>query len=224
MALIFKQIEVGPMANFAYIFACSETGHAVLVDPSAEPQKLLAMLDAEQLTLQAIINTHGHADHIAGNAAIKAQHDVPVYVHRDADLRPYRIVSAQIFRALQGQQAPEPEHRLDDNATIKVGKLSLQVIHAPGHSPGDILLYWPGDDDNEALVMTGDVLFVEAIGRTDLPGSAHLQMENSLRDKVATLPDATRVYPGHNYGPRPSSSIGVEKRRNPFLREALGQR
>ena len=221
MTVLIKQILVGVMENYAYIFACMHSRKALLIDPCAETDQLLAELEKRDLELVGLVNTHGHADHVAGNKAILNKHDVPVYAHRKAEFRAQDPISQQIFHALQGQAPDAPSHLLDDGDEIKVGEQSLQVIHAPGHTSGDILLYWPGDEEQAAFVITGDVLFVGAIGRTDLPGSSDAQMQNSLATKIAPLDDATRVFPGHHYGPRPSSTIAAEKRSNPYLIEAM---
>ena len=209
------------MDNFAYIVACTQRREALLIDPCAETDRLLSMLQQDDLKLVGLVNTHGHADHTAGNRAILQRHDVPVYAHSQAEFRAEDPISRQIFAALGGQAADSPTRRVDDGDAIDFGEQQLRVIHAPGHTPGDILLYWPGDDSHVGFVVTGDVLFVGAIGRTDLPGSSEPQMQQSLRDKVASLPDSTRVFPGHDYGPRPDSIIAHEKRSNPYLMQAM---
>jgi glyoxylase-like metal-dependent hydrolase (beta-lactamase superfamily II) len=116
---------------------------------------------------------------------------------------------------LAGEPSPQPERRVHDGELIEFGQAALKVIHCPGHTPGDIALHTQG------AVITGDVLFVDAVGRTDLPGSSLQTLEHSLRYKLATLPDDTIVYPGHDYGHAVTSTIGAEKQHNPFMRAAL---
>ncbi|MFH1808261.1 MAG: MBL fold metallo-hydrolase [Pseudomonadota bacterium] len=215
MNAIIQQFEVGPMANFAYIFGCASTRQVVIIDPTAEVPRLLHAVEELGATLVAVINTHGHADHIAGNAAVLAARPVPLIVHASCELHGDGMMSRQIFAMLEGGPSPEPTRRVQHGDKIAVGELELEVVHAPGHTPGDMLLYHRG------AVFTGDVLFVGGLGRTDLPGSSMQQMARSLRERVATLPDDTVVYPGHNYGPRPTSTIGQEKRFNPYVAEVL---
>ena len=215
MTAIIQQIAVGPMGNFSYLVSCPETKQAVLIDPSAEPERLLAEVQALEATLIAVINTHGHVDHIAGNAAILEATGVPLIAHADAELRGSDAMTMQFLAMLQGRPSPQPDRRVQHGERIEIGKVWLEVIHTPGHTPGDMSLYTPG------AVITGDVLFVGGIGRTDLPGSSHAELERSLTEKLGQLSDDTVVYPGHDYGMQPTSTIGQEKRSNPFMRAAL---
>ncbi len=215
MPAIIKQLEVGPMANYAYLFGCEATHTFVLIDPSAEVPRLLETLRELGGELSAVINTHAHADHVAGNAEVAAAFSVPLIAHQDAHYSAGDMMSQQIYALLGGAPSPEPDRRVQHGEKIEVGELSLEVVHAPGHTPGDMVLYHPG------AAFTGDVLFVGGLGRTDLPGSDAAEMMRSLRDRLGTLPDDTVVYPGHDYGPRPTSTIGEEKRTNPFLAQAL---
>ncbi|MBN2361702.1 MAG: MBL fold metallo-hydrolase [Deltaproteobacteria bacterium] len=211
-------MAVGSMANFAYIVACPTTQQAIVIDPAAEPDRIAREIEAHRYRLVAIVNTHGHADHVGGDAALKRATGAPLIAHRDAGVGKPGLLDRAFLLMLGGEQPPAPDRLVADGDTIEVGEIELQVIHAPGHSPGDILLYAPG------LVFTGDTLFVSGVGRTDLPGGSYRQFTQSLRDKVAVLPDDTVVYPGHDYGPRPTSTIGAEKRNNPELRHAVATR
>lgn len=215
MEPIIQQIVVGPMANFAYIFGCSQSKQVVLIDPSAEPEKLLSAVAELDAKLVAVVNTHGHVDHVAGNAAIMEATGAPLITHADAKPDQMDPMSHQFLAMLQGKPSPTPDRTVVEGDTIDVGEQSLQVIHTPGHTPGDMVLYTKG------AVFTGDVLFVGGIGRTDLPGSSHAELGRSLVNKLAPLPDDTVVYPGHNYGDRPSSTIGQEKSGNPYMRAAM---
>lgn len=217
MDAIVVQLEVGPMANFAYIFGCPVTREVVLIDPTADTERLLREVASLGATLVGAINTHGHVDHVAGNAAIKQATGVPFYAHRAAAIGERDALNAMYLQLLGGSQPPRPDHLFDDGDEIEVGQQRLKVIHAPGHTPGDVLLYSPG------ALFTGDVLFVGGIGRTDLPGGSLEQLFRSLRERVAPLPAETVVYPGHDYGPRPTSTVGDEMRHNPFFQEALAE-
>lgn len=215
MIPIVHQLAVGSMANFAYIVACPTTQQAIVIDPSAEIERIAAEVKAHGYQLIAVVVTHGHPDHVAGVAALERLHKVPLIAHRAAGVGEFNLMDSAFLLMLGGERPPRPDRLVGDGETIDVGSVQLKVIHAPGHSPGDMLLYAPG------AVFTGDVLFVQGVGRTDLPGGSHQAFVRSLRDKVGTLPDDTVVYPGHDYGPRPTSTIGDEKRRNPELRAAL---
>ncbi|HRT71471.1 MAG TPA: MBL fold metallo-hydrolase, partial [Syntrophales bacterium] len=158
-----------------------------------------------------IVNTHGHVDHISGNQEMKKKTGALIVVHEaDADM----LVStpAMVLRMFGAKPSPPADITVSDGDTIAVGSVVLEVLHTPGHTPGGICLYTDG------YVFTGDTLFVGAVGRTDLPGGSWTVMYRSIKEKILTLPDDTIVLPGHNYGSSPTSTVGREKRTNPFLR------
>ena len=209
-SLFLKQMEVGPMAVFAYIVGDRETGDALVVDPAADEDGILAQCRREGLTIRMIVNTHGHVDHTAGNRGMKSKTGAELVIHEaDADM----LVStpAMILRMFGATASPPADRTVRDGDDIAIGRHRLRVLHTPGHSPGSMSLYLPG------RVFTGDTLFVEAVGRTDLPGGSGETMWRSIQEKLLTLPDETVVLPGHNYGARPTSTIGHEKQNNPFL-------
>jgi len=218
MVPIVHQLAMGSMANFAYIVACPTTHQAIVIDPSAEAERIASEVKAHGYQLIAIVVTHGHPDHVAGVAALERLTKVPLIAHRDAGVGEFHLMDSAFLLMLGGERPPKPDRLVGDGDTIEVGTVQLKVMYAPGHTPGDMLLYTPG------AVFTGDVLFVQGVGRTDLPGSSHATFVRSLRDKVGALPDDSVVYPGHDYGPRPTSTIGDEKRNNPELRAAIGRR
>lgn len=184
------QIAAGRSANFAYLLYCPNTRRGVAVDPSFAPDALLAKAKQLEITLELLINTHGHRDHCAGNERIIEVSGVPLAAH-PLDL-------------------PRADLPLDEGRRIPVGDGELLVMHTPGHTPGSIVLSAPG------AIVTGDTLFVTRVGRADLPGSDVRALYHSLR-RLAALPADTRVYPGHNYGPTPVSTIGFELQHNPYL-------
>jgi hydroxyacylglutathione hydrolase len=186
------QFPVGQMANFTYILADEETGKALVIDPSWDLEKIFYTIKKNSWKLEYIINTHSHFDHVLGNAQVAAATGAKIIQHKISPLE---------------KQIP-----VDDGETIKLGKIQIRVLHTPGHSKDSICLVANGE-----LVFTGDTLFVGNCGRTDLPGSDPAEMYHSLLDKVATLDESLIVYPGHDYGPTPTSTIDAQKKTNYVL-------
>lgn len=185
------QIRSGRMDNFAYLVFCPATGRGIGVDPSLEPEKLLTAARERQVTLEVLVNTHGHGDHTAGNARILGESGAKLAAH------PLDLPGADIH--------------LQEGSVLAVGNGAVTVLHTPGHSPGSITLHPPGG------LLTGDTLFVTRVGRADLPGSAPEALYRSLL-RLAAFPAETGIYPGHDYGPRPVSTVGFEREHNPYLR------
>lgn len=190
------QIPVGPMANFAYLVADPATRKAVVVDPGWESEKILQQAADLGVEVVGVWLTHTHFDHIQEVQAVMTAAGVPVWVHP--------LEKSQLSD-VTGEMCD-----VNDGDTVMVGNESAQVIHTPGHSPGAVC-YVIGDG-----VITGDTLFVGAIGRTDLPGSDPRAMGKSLK-RLAQLPEDLVVYSGHDYGDRPTSTIGREKLTNPYM-------
>ena len=193
--MIIRQLEVGMMDNFCYLVGCESTRQALVIDPGADVAAILAAAADEGLTITTIVNTHAHGDHTAGNAELKAQTGARVMIHTDDAAG---FPGADVF--------------LSDKDQIQMGTLGLKVIHTPGHTPGGICLYADGN------LFTGDTLFVGDSGRTDLPGGDRPTLGASIR-RLMELPEDTVVWPGHDYGPTPSSTLGWEKRHNVNAKE-----
>lgn len=207
--MTIDSIAVGPLEVNCYLLGCEATGEGVVIDPGGDVGSIAALAARRGLTIRLIINTHGHFDHVGGNREAVATFGAPLMIH-EADA-PMLGLAAEVARryGLRGENSPEPDSFLEDGAVIPFGECRLTVIHTPGHTRGGCCLY-AGEGK---LVITGDTLFADSIGRTDLPGGSHEQLLESIRTRLFTLPDAVAVYPGHG----PASSIGHEKRNNPYF-------
>jgi len=209
--MFLKQMEVGQLAVFAYIVGDGESGEGLVIDPAADVDSIIATANKNNIKIKCIVNTHGHMDHTSGNAKMKAKTGAPIVIHED-DVQMLVSTPAMLLTMFGAKQSPPADIIVKEGDYITVGRVSLKVIHTPGHSPGGIALY------TEGYVFTGDTLFMEGVGRTDVPGGSWDVMFRSIHDKLLTLPDETMVLPGHNYGRMPTSTIAHEKRYNPFLR------
>jgi glyoxylase-like metal-dependent hydrolase (beta-lactamase superfamily II) len=209
--MFLKQMEVGQMAVFAYIVGDQESGEGLVIDPAGNVDSIIATADKNNIKIKYIVNTHAHVDHTSGNKEMKAKTGASILIH-EGDVSMLISTPAMFLAMFGAEQSPPPDIIVKNGEDITVGKVSLKVIHTPGHSPGGIALYTNG------YVFTGDTLFVEAVGRTDIPGGSWDVMLRSIQDRLLTLPEETMVMPGHNYGRMPTSTIAHEKRHNPFLR------
>lgn len=187
MKYILETLPVGQIAANCYIFGCANTKEAAVIDPGAEDGLIKKRISALGLKPIYVINTHGHGDHTGANSKM----GLPVLIH------------AADSRYLMNSPA---SRLLEDGETIEVGELTLEVIHTPGHTPGSICLKC------DEVIFTGDTLFAEGYGRTDLPGGVEYKLIKSIRERLLTLPDETKVYPGHG----PATTIGHEKGHNPL--------
>jgi hydroxyacylglutathione hydrolase len=213
--MIFDSLVVGPIQANCYILGCPDTKQALVVDPGDEPDRIARALARHGLTPVLYLHTHGHIDHVGGTAGLKQRFGGTILLHRD-DLFLYE--GAREHALEFGIEIPEtlPVDRfVCDAEELEWGTLRGRLLHTPGHSPGGVCLLVPGGGDDEDRVLTGDTLFAGSIGRTDLPGGSMTALLRSIRSKLLTLPEATIVASGH--GPR--TTIGAERRTNPFLRE-----
>jgi len=189
-------------------YVVSEQDTAIVIDPVIEGEAVLAYLQARQLKLAAIINTHGHADHIAGNQWFREQTGAPVWIHAaDAVYLTDPALNLSSMVMGEGMKSPEAERLLKDGDQIALGTASLTVIHTPGHTPGSICLLGPG------VLFSGDTLFRSSVGRSDFPGGDARVLRESLQ-KLKELPPATRIYPGHGQ----ETTMAEELAHNFFLR------
>lgn len=211
MTLEIKQMLVGSMAIFCYAVYDPEEKECALIDPAFETGKILSFIEKMGLKVTKVINTHAHPDHTSGNRAIIAATGAKLLIHKDEAKRLGGLVSKTMSKMMGGKSSPKADILLKDKSEIIIGKGKLEVIHTPGHTSGGICLYTPGH------VITGDTLFVGGVGRTDLPGGSTEVLIKSIRKRLLTLPEDTKVWPGHHYGPKPYSTIGWEKTSNPFI-------
>lgn len=206
MSLTVTGLTVGAFQENCYLLIEPEAKRCAIIDPGAEPERIIAAIERAGAAPDAIWLTHAHVDHLGAIAGLKRRWDVPVHLHPlDGPL--YRMAYRQA--ALYGipfEQPPDPDRPLGDGDVLRIGTLEFTVMHAPGHAPGHVVLHGHG------VAFVGDCLFAGSIGRTDLPMSNPRDLAASL-DRIVALGDETLIYPGHG----PATSVGVEARTNPFL-------
>ncbi len=214
--VIVEQIPIGPFQVLSYLVGCPRTREAVIIDPAGEEDKLLALIEKQDVTVKYILNTHGHADHVLGNEKMKNVLSVPVCMHEADDLFfSDTSVRREASKEL-GLPPPDPvDIRLKDREIIEVGTLKIEVIHTPGHTPGSVCFLVNGN------LFSGDTLFVGAAGRTDLVGGSLGTLLESLEKRLIVLPKETVVWPGHDYGESASSTIGREMEENPYITDFI---
>lgn len=209
--MILHSLQVGPLASNCYIVGCEETRQGIVIDPGAESARILRLLYKEALEIPLIVLTHYHFDHVGAAAPLQESLGATLAIHA-SDAPSLRNPPSLFRRLLPEVPSLKADRLLRDGERLTIGRLTLTVLHTPGHSPGSIALYIP----EEGIIFSGDTLFCEGVGRTDFPGGDMRALIESIRSKLFTLPDETIVYPGHG----PSTTIGWEKQHNPFVRLA----
>ncbi|WDP85720.1 MAG: MBL fold metallo-hydrolase [Desulfobacter sp.] len=206
--MIIKKLEVGPIMANCFILGCESTKEAVIIDPGDDADQILMALAKAELKVKYLINTHGHFDHVGANKRMKEVTGAQIAIHPlDEPMLTDLTRSAAMF-GLSAENSPPADILLQEGDEICFGEITLKVIHTPGHSPGGVCIFTPGH------LFAGDTLFMGSIGRTDLPGGDYDTLISSIKTKLFDLADETLVYTGHG----PETSIGNEKRVNPFLR------
>ena len=203
----YEILIVGPLETNCYLVYCQDSLECAVVDPGAEADRIFLMIARKSLKPELILNTHGHIDHIGANKDIKEKFNIPLYIHSADSPMLENVQQSEMAIFLGAVDSPSPDHLLNDGDKIKIGKSSLRVIHTPGHSPGSVSFLGDG------FLLSGDTLFFGGVGRTDLPGGSWKDMESSIKNKILTMPDEMVVLPGHG----PSTTVGQEKRANPFI-------
>jgi hydroxyacylglutathione hydrolase len=210
--IVVRHAVVGPFAANSYLAACSRTGDAILVDPGGDVPRALGMREPGGYRVARIFCTHGHVDHVAGAAEAKAATGAPLQIHADDEAWLEALPRQAEMFGFDPAEPVEIDHRHVDGERFQLGACEARVIHTPGHSPGSSCLYLP-----EAKVLfTGDTLFAGSVGRTDLPGGDFEALRRSIKERLFTLGDDVRFYPGHG----PGGLLGDERRANPFVGES----
>jgi glyoxylase-like metal-dependent hydrolase (beta-lactamase superfamily II) len=213
--ILIETQAVGPFFKNGFVVACAGSREAVLIDPGDEVAALLAYANQRQLSVRSILLTHAHVDHVTGVAAAKRALSAPIYLHRD-DLFLYNsAVSQGAMFGLRVEPPPPVDTFYEPGQVIAFGDCIAKVHHTPGHCPGGVCLEVGAKGQPGTDLFVGDTLFAGSIGRTDLPGGDYETLLASIRNILFGFPDDDRVHPGHG----PSTTIGQERRSNPFLRE-----
>jgi hydroxyacylglutathione hydrolase len=209
--LYLRQLEIGPMANYVYLIGDTETRQCIVVDPAWDIQGILDVVDADGMKLAGALATHFHPDHIGGELfghsipgvpELLALRPMKIYIHKE---------EAPYVKRTLGLE-PSDYTPVDGETTVEVGDIPIRILHTPGHTPGSLCFLVDG------RLVSGDTLFIGSCGRVDLPGSNPADLYESLTQKLKKLPDDTVLYPGHNYAPQATSTIGREKKSNVFMR------
>jgi glyoxylase-like metal-dependent hydrolase (beta-lactamase superfamily II) len=200
--MILEQIFIAHMAVFCYLIGDEASGEAALIDPGEDAEKILKAVQAHRLKVRWVINTHGHYDHTGADQAVLEATGATLVLHAE-DLG---LLDPALLRGPQGTKRREKVRLVEDGDELPIGGLALKVIHTPGHTRGGICLLLPGQ------LFTGDTLFTEGVGRTDLPGGSERELFASIKQKILSLPEETQIWPGHDYGRQKSSTVREQKR------------
>lgn len=209
--MFIETIVVGPLGVNCFILGDKQGNEGVIVDPGADCEMILGAVNRLGLKVKYLINTHGHFDHVGCNRQVLEATGAEFLIHeKDVALLQMASRSARKY-GLEVEDSPLPNRYLNDGMRLDFGRRSIEVLHTPGHTEGGCCLLLR----NEGLVITGDTLFADSVGRTDLPGGSHDLLIQSIKEKLLPLDDETVVWPGHG----PSSTIGQERRQNPYINE-----
>ena len=213
---IIRQIPIGPLQVLTYLVACPQTKEAVIIDPAGEEETISALIGKEGVLVKYILNTHGHADHVLANQKLKQMLSAPTCMHESDDqFFSQKVVQEESSKEFGLPPSDPVDIKLKDGDVLELGTLKIAVIHTPGHTPGSVCYLVSGN------LFTGDTLFVGAVGRTDLTGASLDTLLDSLEKKLLPLPPETVVWPGHDYGETPTSTMGREMEENPYITDFI---
>jgi glyoxylase-like metal-dependent hydrolase (beta-lactamase superfamily II) len=212
--MIADHVVVGMFAENSWIAGCEETGEAILIDPGAEPGRIVSLVDRHGLTPVRIVNTHAHLDHVGAVEDMRQKYGIPFALHPGERENLESLADHAAWFGLPSPDEPEVDQWLEEGDVVTFGECSLTVLATPGHTEGGVSLYGHGE------LFAGDTLFSAGIGRTDLPGGDFRTLYRSIREVLFALPDETRVHCGHG----PDTTIGREKVSNPYVSDGADAR
>jgi hydroxyacylglutathione hydrolase len=211
--MILDMLTVGPFQENCYVIGDEETSEGAIVDPGDEATRIALAAEQTGLDIGQILVTHAHIDHVGAVAALADEYACPVLMHTEAEPMLEQLPTQAMMMGLRFGKVPTVDHYIEDEEILEVGGLKLRSLYTPGHAPGHLAFYIEGEE----LLLSGDALFAGSVGRTDLFGGSMEVLMRSINERLLTLPDQTRVYPGHG----PQTTIGTERAHNPFLRGGL---
>ncbi|MDP8939482.1 MAG: MBL fold metallo-hydrolase [Actinomycetota bacterium] len=207
--MILEMLTVGPFQENCYVIGDEASGEGALVDPGDEAYRIALAVEQTEVEIGQILLTHAHIDHIGAVAQLAEEYACPILIHAEAEPMLAQAPTQAMMMGLKFGKVPSADRYIEDEEVVEVGGLRLKALYTPGHAPGHLAFYV----EEEGLVLSGDALFAGSVGRVDLPGGSMEVLMNSITERLLTLPDETRVYPGHG----PETTIGNEKAYNPFL-------
>ncbi len=205
--MLLKTITVGPLGVNCYLIACEKTKAGAVIDPGDDAPIILNAIQENNLDMKYILLTHGHVDHLAHLTKIKQETGAQFLMHSQDEFLLKGLFAQALMFGLSNPGNPKPDRFLSEGEIIALGELQIKVLHTPGHSPGSVTFYV------EDKLFVGDLIFSGSIGRTDLPKGDYQTLIDSVQKKIFTLPDETKIYPGHGS----NTMVGLEKAINPFF-------
>ena len=212
MGLASQSVTLGPFATNAYVVTCEDTRETAVIDVGFEPEVVIEIIRRQRLPVRHLLNTHAHYDHVASMRVLQEQVGGDCWLHPEDRFLLEGLAQQGAAFGLPPARAPEKIHDLFDGQVLELGKQKIAVIHTPGHSPGSVTFHW------DSCLWVGDVLFAGSIGRTDLPVGSLEALTDSIRHRLFPLGDDLRVLPGHG----PETTLGIERRMNPFVGDGVG--
>jgi hydroxyacylglutathione hydrolase len=211
--MILEMLTVGPFQENCYIIGDENSGVGAVVDPGDEAARIALAVEQTDLDVESILVTHAHIDHVGAVAALGDEYACPVLMHAESEPMLKQLPTQAMMMGLKFGKVPAVDRHIGDGEVLEVGELRLRSLYTPGHAPGHLAFYV----EDEGVVLSGDALFAGSVGRTDLPGGSMEVLMRSIEERLLTLPNETRVFPGHG----PQTEIGNERTTNPFLQGGL---